>query len=65
MTDGSDARRPHGREHDPAPDDQEHTDQQHGSQDRGGDAEAAGSVEERERIATDDDDTWEGRSPRS
>jgi len=60
MTQGSEARRPHGRDHEPAPEDQRRS-QEELARDRlnsGGDAEAAGSVDEREAIAADEDETW-------
>lgn len=42
-----------------APSNTDHEDEERGDQRAGGDAEAAGSVEEREAIARGDDDTWE------
>ncbi len=60
MTEGSEARRPHGRDHEPAPDDQRRSKEESGRDrhDSGGDAEAAGSVDEREAIAADEDESW-------
>jgi hypothetical protein len=62
MTEGSDARRPHDREHEPAPEDQGRSQDELARQrpDSGGDADAAGTVEEREALAADEDETWTG-----
>lgn len=61
MTQGSDARRPHGRDHEPAPEEQQRPQQEldRSRTDSGGDANAAGSVDEREAVAADDDETWD------
>jgi hypothetical protein len=61
MTDGSATPRPHGREHEPAPEEQSRSQDEldRDALSSGGDAAAAGSVEEREAVATDEDDTWE------
>ena len=60
MTEGSEARRPHGRDHEPAPEDQRRSQEEldRDRQSSGGDAEAAGGVDEREAIAADEDETW-------
>jgi hypothetical protein len=61
MTEGSEPARPHGREHESAPEDQSRSPDEldRDAQSSGGDADAAGSVEEREAVAADEDDTWE------
>lgn len=58
----SDARRPDGREHEPAPTEQDlpQEELERTSRDTGGDAEAAGSPEEREALARDEDDAFGG-----
>lgn len=57
MTNDSEARRPHGRESEPAPEEQALSQEElaRRSRDTGGDAEAAGSIEEREAVAKDED----------
>lgn len=54
-------RRPHGREHEPAPEEQQHSQEElnRTSRDTGGDAPAAASIEEREAVARDEDDLFE------
>ncbi|MFA9447132.1 hypothetical protein [Egicoccus sp. AB-alg6-2] len=58
----SDARRPAGHENEPAPPEQELSQEEleRTSRDAGGDAEAAGTTEEREKLALDEDDTFGG-----
>lgn len=60
MTEVPDAQRPHGRDHEPAPEEQQRPQQEldKARSNSGGDADAAGSVDEREAIAADEDDTW-------
>jgi hypothetical protein len=55
-------RRPHGREHEPAPEEQERSQDEvdRTSRSTGGDAEAAASVEEREAVANDEDHLFDG-----
>lgn len=57
----SETRRPDGRDHEPAPEEQQRSQQELARRSRGtgGDAPAAGSLEEREALARDEDDTWE------
>ena len=54
-------RRPHGREHEPAPEEQQRSQEElnRTSRDTGGDAPAAASIEEREAVARDEDDLFE------
>jgi hypothetical protein len=56
-----DTRRPHDQEHEPAPDEQERSQEEldRTSRSTGGDAEAAASVEEREAVANDEDDLFD------
>ncbi|MFA9432148.1 hypothetical protein [Egicoccus sp. AB-alg2] len=58
----SDARRPEGREHEPAPPEQDldQDELERTSRDAGGDGPAAGTPEEREAVARDEDDTFGG-----
>lgn len=55
MTDQT--RRPHDREHEPAPEEQQRSQEElnRTSRDTGGDAPAAASIEEREAVARDED----------
>ena len=54
-------RRPRGREHEPAPEEQQRPQEElnRETRDTGGDAPAAGSIEEREAVARDDDELFE------
>lgn len=54
-------RRPHGREHEPAPEEQQLSQEElnRTSRDTGGDAEAASSIEEREAVANDEDELFD------
>jgi hypothetical protein len=56
-----DTRRPHDRDHEPAPEEQERSQEEldRTSRSTGGDAEAAASLEEREAVATDEDDLFD------
>ncbi|GGI03681.1 hypothetical protein [Egicoccus halophilus] len=58
----SDARRPEGREHEPAPPEQDLPQQEleRSERDAGGDAPAAGTTEEREAVAEDADELFGG-----
>lgn len=55
-------RRPHGQEHEPAPEEQQRSQEEleRTTRDTGGDAEAAASIEEREAVAQDEDDLFDG-----
>ena len=57
MPDGSEERRPQGREHEAAPEEQGRTQEEleRTALASGGDAAAAGSVEQREAVARDED----------
>lgn len=61
MTEDSDARRPDGRGDEPAPEEQRRSQREldEDRQNSGGDADAAGSVDEREAVAADRDGTWD------
>ena len=60
MTD--ETRRPHDRDHEPAPEEQERSQEElaRTSRDTGGDAPAAASIEEREAVARDEDGLFDG-----
>jgi hypothetical protein len=60
MTDRSDAQRPHEREHEPAPDEQQQPQEalDRDMEGSGGDADAAGTVDERETVAKDEPDAF-------
>lgn len=57
-----DERRPRDREHEPAPEEQQRSQEEldRASRATGGDAEAAGSIEEREAVARDDEHLVDG-----
>ncbi|MFO7779025.1 MAG: hypothetical protein R6V28_11785 [Nitriliruptoraceae bacterium] len=54
-------RRPHGREREPAPEEQQRSQEElnRTTRDTGGDAPAAASIEEREAVAQDEDELFE------
>lgn len=54
-------RRPHDREHEPAPEEQQRSQEELNRTSRatGGDAPAAASIEEREAVADDEDELFE------